>query len=263
MLFAEDEGYMKDKRWRVLMFQSIFVLVMVLGFCMIIPHTQKNSVKEKVYADDYSEDMHDAQSEEAVRAKRYRGTIVIDAGHGGVDEGASVGRGRYREKDYNLIVVKRLKKLLDRTGFDVHYTRLEDKTVSKKRRTDIANNLKADLFISIHCNAAERGNTTAYGVEALYSDRKFKYGFCSSKKLAGLLVNNVSEKVHNKKRGVIKREHLYLLRHSDVAVSIIEIGYMSNKSDLNYIKDKEEQKKIAEGIYESIVDAYALNGGIR
>ena len=65
----------------------------------------------------------------------------------------------------------------------------------------------------------------------------------------------MAEEIGNKKRGVIRREGLYIMHHSEVPASIIEIGYMSNKSDLKYILKKSGREKVAKGIYKGIMEA--------
>ena len=186
----------------------------------------------------------------------YDKIIVVDAGHGGIDEGTSSARGDH-EKDYNLLVLKELKQLLDKTDIKVYYTRLTDRRVTKAARTNLANNLEADLFISIHCNSSGKNgkNDKAYGVETLYSRRKPLNSKLGNKKLSQILLNNVAEEIGNKKRGVIRREGLYIMHHSEVPATIVEIGYMSNKSDLKYILKKSGQKKVAKGIYKGIMEA--------
>ena len=183
----------------------------------------------------------------------YDKIIVVDAGHGGSDEGTSSAYGHH-EKHYNLLVLKELKQMLDKTDIKVYYTRLSDKKITKPARTDLANKLRADLFISIHCNS-EDGDGSAYGVETLYSKRKPLNSRLDNKKLSRILLNNVAEEIGNKKRGVIRREGLYLMHHSEVPASIIEIGYMSNKSDLKYILKKSGREKVAKGIYKGIMEA--------
>lgn len=190
----------------------------------------------------------------------YDRIVVIDAGHGGIDEGTSSSDGKDCEKKYTLLVARELKNILDKSDIKVYYTRLNDKHVSKTDRTALANKLNADLFISIHCNASQEGDNISYGVEALYSKRKSGNAKLSNKKLADLMMNSVADEVDNRKRGVIRREGLYLLHHANVPTTIIEIGYMSNKSDLKYIKKKSGQKKIAQGIYSGIKDAFKIAG---
>lgn len=188
----------------------------------------------------------------------YNKIVVIDAGHGGIDEGTSSAKGDH-EKKYTLLVLNELKKLMDKTDIKTYYTRLSDQKVTKAARTNLANNLKANLFISIHCNSVEKDNGKVYGkpygVETLYSTRKPLNSKLSNKKLSKILLNSVAEEVGNKKRGVIRREGLYIMHHSNVPASIVEIGYMSNKSDLKYIVSKSGQKKVAKGIYKGIMEA--------
>lgn len=184
----------------------------------------------------------------------YENIVVIDAGHGGMDEGTVSADGRQKEKDYNLYVVERLKKKLDRSGIGVYYTRLDDRAVSKKKRVWLANTLNADLLVSVHCNASDPGDTSAFGVEALYSRRSTNSSL-SGKQLAGALKDSVVKSTGNRDRGLIRREQLYLLHHSKVPASIIEIGYMSNALDLKYIRKAQGQEEIAEGIYQGIMEA--------
>lgn len=184
----------------------------------------------------------------------YDKIIVLDAGHGGIDEGTSSAKGHH-EKEYTLMILQEVKKLMDKTDVKVYYTRLSDQKVTKAARTDLANKLEADLFISIHCNSSEKGDGRAYGVEALYSKRKPLNSRLGNRRLSQILMDSVAEEVDNKKRGVIRREGLYIMHHSNVPASIIEVGYMSNKSDLKYILSKSGRKKIARGIYKGIMEA--------
>ncbi len=92
--------------------------------------------------------------------------VAIDAGHGGDDEGA-VGSGDIREKDVTLSVARRLRDaIVQRLGLRVILTRARDESVGLDRRAAIANNNKADLFISLHANASVRPSAT--GAEVFY-----------------------------------------------------------------------------------------------
>lgn len=188
--------------------------------------------------------------------KLYDKIIVLDAGHGGIDEGTVSLDGKYREKDYALKVVKYLKELLDDSDYKVYCTRLGDTDITKAKRTRLANAVHADAFISIHCNASEPGETTANGMEALYSSRKEAAAqSLTSKQLAAVVLEQLCEGTGRKSRGVIRRDGLYLMNHAKVPVTIIEIGYMSNHSDLRYLLKEKNQQKIARGIYAGIENA--------
>ncbi len=91
------------------------------------------------------------------------GRVVIDAGHGGRDSGA-MGRGGLMEKDVALSVALRLKRLLEARGVRVVMTRSGDRFIPLMERSRIANRARADLFLSIHCNA-----TTSRSVSGLES----------------------------------------------------------------------------------------------
>lgn len=185
----------------------------------------------------------------------YDNVIVIDAGHGGMDEGTSSKGGVYVEKDYTLQIVQRLKKLLEEKRVKAYYTRLADKEVTKADRTKLANRLQADLFVSVHCNASSVGDTTAYGMETLYSGRRTKKTQLTNRRLAQIILDSMTEATGQRKRGIIKREQLYLLHHAKVPTTIVEIGYMSNKNDLKYITEESSQQKIAGGICDGIIKA--------
>lgn len=179
--------------------------------------------------------------------------IVIDAGHGGMDEGTVSVDGKHREKDYAVRVAKCLQDIYKDSESKVYFTRLHDTTLSKEKRTDLANAVHADAFVSIHCNASTPGDTASYGMEALYSGRaRTASDKLTSKQLAKYVQKGVHEETGRRDRGVIQRNDLYLMNHSKVPVTIIEIGYMSNSSDLRYLLKEKNQKKIAKGIYNGI-----------
>jgi len=180
--------------------------------------------------------------------------VVVDAGHGGMDEGTSSANYRHHEKDIVLDIQEKLSKLLDKADVAVYYTRTRDEKISKKARTRLANALQADLFVSIHCNALKGGEDTC-GVETLYSEQKPKYGKLTNKELADVMLEQVTEGSGRKKRGVIKRDGLYLLHHAKVPATIVEVGYMTSQEDMGFMKKEIGQQKIAEGIYQGILRA--------
>ena len=268
---------MKEKEWQKLIGRCLGLFVVTIVLCMcysfgIIGAEGAGILKEgqsdKVLAKESQNKVHGGNagkdkktnngSSKNQNSKTEKRIVVIDAGHGGFDEGALADYGNKREKDYTLMVVKELKKILDNSNISAYYTRLDDSEISKKNRTKLANSIKADMLISIHCNYSDSGRNTAQGVESLYSKRKSGKEWLSNKKLASLVAKNLSESTGMKNRGVKQREGLYLMHHSKVPATIIEIGYLNNKSDFKFVKTAKGRKKVAQGIYNAIEEAYDL-----
>jgi N-acetylmuramoyl-L-alanine amidase len=101
------------------------------------------------------------------RGQRPVSRVALDPGHGGVDPGA-MGPGGAREKDITLAIARKVAPTLARDGLQVILTRDDDRSVSLEERTARANSFNADLFVSIHCNAAENHNKR--GVETYVLD---------------------------------------------------------------------------------------------
>lgn len=187
----------------------------------------------------------------------YENVIVVDAGHGGPDDGCHSVNGRYYEKDITLDIVKQLKKKLDKMDIKVYYTRLDDSGRSLHERVSAANAVKADMFVSIHCNSYEYYWLPGVnGAEALYSSvcKKQKK---KSKKAAEIILDSVTDATGIRKREVINRKNeLHILRKSKVPATIIEVGYISDSNDLKRLVGRKNIKKTAEGIYNGIIKAY-------
>ena len=183
----------------------------------------------------------------------YSHVAVIDAGHGGDDEGTGSIDWKYREKDSALKIVECLKQILDSSDIKAYYTRLDDRDVTKKDRVRLAKDAGADVLISVHCNASDAYDTTAKGVETLYSGRKeTTAGDLTSRQLAKDILDGVCETTGRRRRKVIRRDQLYLMHHADVPVTIVEVGYMTNRSDMRYLKKQKNQQEIAQGIYNGL-----------
>ena len=191
--------------------------------------------------------------------KVYDKIVVLDPGHGGMDEGTSAHNMKYLEKNYSLQVAKLLEKKFADSGIKVFFTRSQDEWVGKKTRVRLANRLKADAFVSIHCNSSSVGDTTAYGMETLYYNKKEKTAKMENSYLADCLLQALGETTGRRKRGNLVRNDLFILHHAKVPAAIIEIGYMSNKEDLSYLNSKTGRQRIADGIYEGICTALVEN----
>lgn len=184
----------------------------------------------------------------------YDKIIVIDAGHGGKDAGAIALNNKIYEKDINLAIAMELKTLLDQDDIKVYYTRTQNDTVFLRPRSSLANAVDSDYFISIHCNS--NGLSYPNGTEVLYKEAEVKA--VSNKALADLFSVELSKSMPLKKKGIIEKqpEDIFIMDQSQVPMILIEVGYLSNANDLNYLTEKVNQKAVAQGIYNGIKKAY-------
>lgn len=186
----------------------------------------------------------------------YDKIIVVDAGHGGRMPGA-VKKGVY-EKTINLEIVKQLKEIFDEVddeSIKVYYTRLTDTNPSLKERADLANYTDADLFISIHNNASSSGMfNNDNGTLILYSPDDSEEQL--SKRLAEICMDNITETAGSKSKGIVDGNDIYVVRYSEVPVVLIEVGFMTNTKELDNLTNPEYQKKVAQGIYNGIMQAF-------
>lgn len=190
----------------------------------------------------------------------YDKVIVVDAGHGGTDIGTYTTDMQYFEKDFNLSVLLYLKEMLDSEAIKVYYTRSADDKVYLNPRVNLANDLKADLFVSIHCNGNK--DASAFGVEALYNEKAPQKGM-SSKALSEICLNELEKATGLRNRGLKPRSDIYIIRNAKVPVTLLELGFVTNQSDLRYLLDEENRQKLAKGVYNGIMAALKENDGGR
>lgn len=192
----------------------------------------------------------------------YDKILVIDAGHGGKHPGTMSRDGVYLEKGFNLSIILHLKKLLDqRSDIKVYYTRLTDESVYLRPRVDLANEAEADFFISVHNNAYK--NQYAYGTEVLYHEQQPDVGEglgIGSKTLASLCLEEITNLLGTRDRGLRAGSGTYIIGHSEVPVALIEVGYLTNEEDLSMLQQDENLALTALGIYQAINRAYELKG---
>ena len=220
--------------------------------------------------------------------------VVIDAGHGGKDPGG-VANG-YREKDVALNVSLLLGKLLSNTEVKVVYTRKTDVFIGLWKRGKIANNAKADLFVSIHCNTVN--NSKPYGTETfvlglhankqnleiakkenavilLEDDYKERYeGFDPNSEESVLGLTLLQEENLDKSFSLaaeiqqnfsqnLKRKNIgvkqagFVVLHQTYMPSVlIELGFLSNKNEGKFLNSKIGLQKMAKEIAKSITKYY-------
>ncbi len=185
--------------------------------------------------------------------------ICIDPGHGGPDVGA-IGPTGVTEKSVTFKVATELRKLLEKEGAKVILTRTSDKAVHAKgakasaieelqARCDIANDKKADIFISIHADAFT--NNTAKGTTAYYYEKGTK----ASKKLADALRSALIEEIKTVDRGT-QSCNFYVVRKTDMPATLIELAFLSNEEEEQLLDSEEGIKKAAQGLLDGIADYF-------
>lgn len=168
--------------------------------------------------------------------------VVVDPGHGGNDPGA-VGPSGTREKDINLAVSYFLRKILMENGVSVIMARGDDSEIELQPRVDIANNNNADLFVSIHCNALD-GNSPM-GVETYYRTPQ-------SADFAKSIHKNMVQTLGTPDRRVRGDRNLFVIRKTSMPSVLVEIGYISNRTEEANLANSAHQKKVAQALYKGI-----------
>lgn len=171
--------------------------------------------------------------------------VVLDPGHGGKDPGAVVDG--IMEKDINLAIALLVQdNLAGREGVVVSMTRDQDTYPTLTQRAEYANELDADLFVSIHANALE-DDTTYAGVMTFYHPDK-----PDSKNLARLIQTSVLETTNAIDRG-IRSENYVVITETDMPAALVETGFMTCPEELSLLVDPGYQAKLAEGIAAGIL----------
>lgn len=216
-------------------------------------------------------------------------TIVIDAGHGGHDPGA-IGPTRLKEKDVNLAIAKVLKKKFELLGRSfgvsrVILTREDDRFIPLEERPAIAKREKADLFISIHCNAARNGSargTETYilnftgdpealavaarenvsttkslsDLEDIIKNYLLSSKIDESKRLATYvqdsLVEHISDHYEPVKNKGVKKAPFIVLIGADVPSILVETSFITNPHDEKMLRSPGYINGVADGIFEGI-----------
>lgn len=188
--------------------------------------------------------------------KAHEKIVVLDAGHGGWDTGTPSADGQYFEKDINLQVLLYLEELLKQEDIKVYLTRTEDHNVNQKDRIRLANDLCADMFISIHCNNAYQ-NPDVQGTEVLYTQYQDGQEGLNSKKLARICQEELVKELQLQDRGLVANgEELTVLQEAEVPAAVVELAFMSSPNDMEALKDEETLRSAAKALYQAILRAY-------
>lgn len=176
--------------------------------------------------------------------------VVIDAGHGGQDPG-TIGIGGLREKDLVLPISLDVAESLRKQGVEVRMTRDSDYFVSLQGRTDFANRIDADLFVSIHANAINLSRPDVNGLETYY--------YNDGRRLAEVIHWNILNSVNIKNRG-IRRARFYVLRHSAMPAVLVEVGFVTGVEDAPRLKNPTHRSQMADAIVRGIIQYIKQKG---
>ncbi|MGX2961681.1 N-acetylmuramoyl-L-alanine amidase [Peribacillus sp. JNUCC 23] len=175
--------------------------------------------------------------------------IVIDAGHGGKDPGAV--NGKYNEKTIVLNVAKKVQARLEKDGAKVIMTRQSDTYPTLPDRVEIAKSKYAELFVSIHVNAA---GSSAKGTETWYYSGG--ENAAESKELAADIQKQIVAMANMGDRG-IKDGSFYVIKNHIIPSVLVELGFISNSGDLLKLTSSQYQDIYAEAIYKGIKEYYS------
>jgi N-acetylmuramoyl-L-alanine amidase len=180
----------------------------------------------------------------------YSGKIIaIDAGHGGYDPGA-VGDNGTKEKEVNLDIVKRTAKLLEARGATVVLTRSGDQEIGLDQRTSKANSKKANVFVSIHINAAE--STALSGTMTfVHSGSSTNTRIKESNRLAKNIQSELVRGIGLKDMGV-RYADFAVLRTSNMPAVLCELAFISNPAEEKKMNTDSFRNKAAEAVVKGI-----------
>ena len=179
--------------------------------------------------------------------------IYLDPGHGGIDSGTTYKK--IYEKDINLVLCKKLKKLLESIGATVYLTRDTDKDLAlhnakNRKRSDLIsrayliNKTKPDMYISIHVNYLS--NTKYKGLQIFYNNKNKQ-----NELIATSLTKYIKEKTWNVREPKLNNTY-YMYKNITEPGVLIEVGFMSNPDDRYRLTHEEYQDKIISNITYSI-----------
>lgn len=172
--------------------------------------------------------------------------IVIDAGHGDEDPGSSISN--VDEKDLNLQIALKLKSALEEEGYEVMMTRSDDTYLTLTERAEFANEVEADLFISIHQNSYIDDSTVG-GIEVYYNESTKTE---SDEVLAQFIQTELVETTGARDRGIRAYDELVVTRKTEMPACLVELGYMTNKSELSLLQSDAYQYKLVTGMVNGI-----------
>ena len=209
--------------------------------------TKITVVTKSVYAYEMIQNGNSTSIQLVKPREKYKQIVVVDIGHGGSDAGA-VGNG-LTEKEINFNQGMALFALLEADpNIKVYMTRETDVYPTLQFRSQLANDINADIFVSLHNNSA---SSNVRGTETLYFPSTTDQ---TGKTIAGLVQKNIIKYCGTVDRGIKPRSDLYVLKTTNMPAILIETGFISNASEAHLINSPSFIKKWAQGVYEALIE---------
>lgn len=174
--------------------------------------------------------------------------IVIDPGHGGVDKGTNIGD--LYEKNINLEIASYTKSYLQEKGFKVFMTREEDKLIPLKEIGNFVNDIRPEVFVSIHVNSFKESKYE--GISTYYYDPN---GFQKEERIElakSIQRENIEDGIWHD-RGIL-RQNIAVLRYSNSTCALVECGFITNEGDKKKLQDENILKSTGENIAKGIIN---------
>jgi len=186
----------------------------------------------------------------------YDNIVLLDAGHGGKDNGASK-KGLVEKKLCLSIIYTYAKEYFESPDSPVkaYWTRHDDTFINLYTRPELSEKYHADMFVSLHMNSAS--STKANGLEIYYSKANNSKAFSNltSKKLAQNMLDTLVNDLNAKNRGV-KQAGFVVAKYNAVPAILVELGFITGNTDSKKLKKSSYQKKAAKALYQGIVDTF-------
>ncbi|MEG1703961.1 MAG: N-acetylmuramoyl-L-alanine amidase family protein [Niameybacter sp.] len=188
---------------------------------------------------------------ELVKPKeKYEQIIVLDAGHGGKDGGSS-GNG-VREKDINLTQTLAIAKYIEQNSdIKIYFTREDDTYPELRDRTNMSNEIEADMFISVHNNSH---NATSKGTEVLYYPSTTD---TRSKVMAQIALEHILAECGTYNRGIKSRPDLVVLNTSKMPAILLEGAFISNPTEASLLKNETFNANYARAVGNAVIEMFA------
>ena len=231
-----------QNRWRIKLFTPKYSFKKIGEGSVEKKIINNNSNQNSSYLDNR---FHDYLQLPNVTRNKF--SVVIDPGHGGLDPGA-IGIGGIRETDVVLEVSKKVKELLSEKGVKVNLTRENEVNLDLRPRVSFANNLDADIFVSIHANASRGKRKDINGLETFYF--KGWRGRLLAKRIQKhlLIVSPGSPD-----RGV-KQGRFYVIKNTNMPAVLVEIGFLTGRLDSRRLEKTTHRERIAYAIAKGILE---------